>query len=85
MLFRSFFPSESHDVLAFRSISVDLQNGDLSESMTKHGKEIVARRWPGMLGKLDVRDALDQSYSVLSLVIFSRFVSKLDIPQCTHR
>ena len=54
-------------MLGFRS--VNLQNDHLSESMTHGGKGMMAGRWqgPGMLGRVDVPDALDQShYSELS-------------------
>jgi hypothetical protein len=34
--------------------------------MTEGGKEMVAGRWRGILGGLDVRDDLDQSYPTLS-------------------
>jgi hypothetical protein len=49
--------------------SMNLQNGYLSEWVTQGGKGMMAGRWrgPGMLGKLDVPDALDQNhYSELS-------------------
>jgi hypothetical protein len=42
---------------------MDLQNGDLSESMAQVGKKMVAQRSRGMLGKPDVRDALYKGYS----------------------
>jgi hypothetical protein len=43
---------------------MNLQNGHLSEWMTQGGKEMMAGRWRGrgMLGRLDVLDALDQSH-----------------------
>ena len=47
-------------MLAFRSTT--FQNGNLSELMTQGGKEMMAGRWPGMLGGLGVRDALDETY-----------------------
>ena len=46
---------------------MDLQ----SEWMTQDGKETMAGRWPGMLGGLDVRDTLDQSYLRLSQLVHS--------------
>ena len=30
--------------------------------MTQDGKEMMAGRWQSMLGSLDVREALDQTY-----------------------
>jgi hypothetical protein len=44
-------------MLAFQS--ANFQNGNLLESMTKGDKEMMAGRWRGMLGRLDVPDALD--------------------------
>ena len=38
------------------------QNGNLSELMTQGGKEMMAGRWRGMLGRLGIQDALDQTY-----------------------
>ena len=35
-------------------------NGLLSEPMTQGGKEMVVGQWRGMVGRLDIRDALDQ-------------------------
>jgi hypothetical protein len=31
--------------------------------MTQGGKEMMVGRWQGMLGRLDIRDTLDQTYS----------------------
>ena len=39
-------PSQSHDVLAFRS--TNLRSGNLSESMTQGDKEVMVGRWRGM-------------------------------------
>jgi hypothetical protein len=53
-------------MLAFLSLPVNLQTGYLvPESMSQGGKEIMAGRLWEMLGRLDVQDALDQSYSRL--------------------
>ena len=38
------------------------QNSNLSELMTQGGKEMMAGRWRSMLGRLDVPEALDQTY-----------------------
>ena len=35
-------------------------NGLLSEWMTQGGKEMVVGRWRGIVGRLDIRDAVDQ-------------------------
>ena len=35
--------------------------GNLSKLMTQGGKEMMAGRGQGMLGRLDVRDGLDQN------------------------
>jgi hypothetical protein len=52
---------------------MNLQNSNLSEPMTQVGKEVVAGKWRGMMGGLDVQDtlqdALDQSYSRLSQLL----------------
>ena len=56
-------PSLSHDVLAFRS--TNLRSGNLLESMTQCGEEILVGRWRrGMQRRLYARlgGALDQSY-----------------------
>jgi hypothetical protein len=45
---------------------MNLQIGNLSKSMTQGGKEMMAGRGQEMLGRLDVRDALDQSCLRLS-------------------
>ena len=42
------------------------QNGSLYDSMTQGGKEMMAGLWHGMLERLNVRDALDQTYSKIS-------------------
>ena len=57
---------------------MNLQNGDLRESITQGGKEMMAERWRDMLGRLGVREALDQTYQSYSrtLVTFSSPVSK---------
>ena len=52
-----------------------LQNGHLRESIIQGGKEMMEGRWRDMLGRLDARDALDQSYSG-ALGTFSNPVSK---------
>jgi hypothetical protein len=43
---------------------MNIQNGHLLERMTQCGKEMMAGRWrgPGMLGRQDVLDVLDQSH-----------------------
>jgi hypothetical protein len=59
-------------------LSKSVQTGRLSESMTQGGNGrlgngVIAGRRSGMLGRLDlgldVRDALDQSYSRLSQLL----------------
>ena len=55
--------------------------------MTRGGKEMNQmmegpwRRFRGMAGKRDVRDALDQSHYSELLSQFSNLVNSLDIPQ----
>jgi hypothetical protein len=44
-------------------------NGYLPLSMAQGGKKMMARRWRGMQERLDVRDALDQSYSMVSWLL----------------
>ena len=64
---------------AFRPLNVlNRRNGNLSESMTQGGKEMMAEQWRCMLGRLDVRDALDQSYSKGSYY-FSNLVSEFPL------
>ena len=44
-------------------------NGLLSESMTQGEKQMVVERWRGIVGgleSLDIRDALDQGFSMLA-------------------
>jgi hypothetical protein len=50
-------------MLAFWSTTV--QNDNLSESMTQGGKEMMAGRWQSMPGRVDVREALDQTSGYL--------------------
>ena len=57
-------------MLAFQSIH--LQDGHQSESVTQGSKEMV-ERWQGILGRLDIRDALDRTYSGSLLHTVSEF------------
>jgi hypothetical protein len=46
--------------------------------MTQGGKEMMAEQWRCMLGRLDIRDALDQNYSKSSYY-FSNLVSEFPL------
>jgi hypothetical protein len=46
---------DGHNVFPLAS----LRNGNLSESMTQRDKEMMAKQWRGMLGRLDDRDHLN--------------------------
>jgi hypothetical protein len=43
------WPSDGRDFFPL----VNLQNGNLSESMTQSDKEMMVGKWRGMLGRLD--------------------------------
>ena len=48
---------------------MNLQDGNLRGLMTRGSKEMMAERWWGMLERLGVRYALDQSYSRASVTL----------------
>ena len=48
--------------------------------MAQGGKEMMVGRWRSMLGRLDVQDALDQSYSGLS----TSAIRRVDFPLTYH-